>query len=101
MKIFKEVDITSICQSKCYVKYGNRYLVKYLAWSVYQILGTCDDMLRNKIHEGLVGVSELEASKPLISKMMLDIVMEVDNSDAKSSESEADGYPEKKGLHSS
>ena len=48
-----------------------------LSWSLDYILNTCEDSLRDKVQEGLVGVSEMECGGPMILKKMLDIVMNV------------------------
>ena len=51
-----------------------------LAWSADRILNTCEDSLRDKVREGLVGISDLEAGGPLVLKKTLAIVMDVDDS---------------------
>ena len=40
----------------------------------------CEDSLRDKVREGLVGVSELESGGPLVLKKALVIVMDVGDS---------------------
>ena len=55
-----------------------------LAWPSDQILNTCENSLRNKVREGLVGISDLEAGGPLVLKKTLDIVMYVDDSTLRS-----------------
>ena len=62
-----------------YAKYGNTYSVKNLAWSGDQILGKCNGALRGKIREGLIGVSDLEAGGNLVLKIMLGIVINVED----------------------
>ena len=44
------------------------------------MLNTCEDPLRNKVHEGLVGVSELESGGLLVLKLILDVVIDVEDS---------------------
>ena len=56
-------------------------MVENLAWSGGQILNTCEDMLRDKVREGLVGISPLEVGVTLVLKIMLILVMDVDYSD--------------------
>jgi len=81
VKNFKEVDVSSICQINTYcVKYGNTYSVKNIAWSGDRILGTFNDVLRDKSREGLIGVSEPEAGGPLVFNMILDIVTDFEDS---------------------
>jgi len=55
-------------------------LVENLAWSADWILQTCEEPLRKKIIEGIVGISPMDSGDPLILKLMLDIIMDVDNS---------------------
>ena len=61
--------------------YTYKALVNNLARSSDRILSTCKDNLRDKVHEGLTGVLPIEAGEPLVLKLMLDIVMNVDKSD--------------------
>jgi len=44
------------------------------------MLNTCEELLKNKIQEGLVGVDALDKRGPLFLKLMWDIIMDVDNS---------------------
>ena len=55
-------------------------MVENLAWSSDRILNTYKDSLRDRVCEGLVGVSELESGGPLVLKKTLGIVMDVDDS---------------------
>ena len=76
IKSFKDLDEPTIRRSNdYYAKYGADYLVENLAWSANRILNTCEDSLRDKVREGLVGVSDLESGGPLVLKKILDIVM--------------------------
>ena len=45
-----------------------------------RILNACEEPLRNKILEGMVGVNAMEIGVPLVLKLMLDIIMDVDDS---------------------
>jgi len=60
--------------------YGSSATVENIAWSADRILSTCGDALWDKVREQLVGVSALESGKPLVLKIMLGIVMDVDDS---------------------
>ena len=66
--------------NRYYAQYGSDYSVENLAWSGDRLLNTCEEPLRNKILEGLVGVEMMEMGGPLVLKMMLDIIMDVDDS---------------------
>jgi len=59
--------------------YGTEYQVESLTWSNNHTLNTCEDHLKNKVQEGLVGVDALEMGEPLVLKHMLDIIMDVNN----------------------
>ena len=77
---FKNVDEATIKRSNSYyARYGASWSVENLSWSADYILNTCEDSLRDKVREGLVGVNELENGGPLVLKKMLDIVMNVDD----------------------
>ena len=81
IKNVKDPDESTIRLSNAYyAQFGADYSVENLAWSADRILNTCDNALRDKVREGLVGVSELESEGPLVLKKMLDIVMNVDDS---------------------
>ena len=54
--------------------------MKNFAWSNDHILNTCEEPLRKKILEGVVGVNTMEMGGPLVLKLMLDIIMDVDDS---------------------
>jgi len=60
--------------------YANEATVENLAWSADRVLSFCEDGLRDKVPEGLVGVLPLEAGGLLNLKLMLDIIMDVDDS---------------------
>ena len=55
-------------------------MVESLAWLSNRILQTCEEPLRNNILEGIVGVLPMESGGPLILKLVLDIIMDVDDS---------------------
>ena len=79
IKSFKDVDEATIRRSnQYYANYGAAWLVENLAWSSDMILNTCKDSLKDKVQEGLVGVSEMELGGLLALKKMLSIVMNVD-----------------------
>jgi len=81
LKSFKEVDIARICQpNRYYDNYGANHMVENLVWSSDQILNTCDGALMDKVIEGLVGIPPLDTSGPLVLRMMLEIIMDVDDS---------------------
>ena len=62
VKPFKMIDETEICQYNCYyVMYGSEASVENLAWLSDCILNTCEDSLHDKVREGMVGASTLEA----------------------------------------
>ena len=85
IKNFKAIDEATIRQSnRYYVMYGSDTSVENLAWSSNRILGTCKDKLRDKVREGLVGVSPIELGDPLVLKLILDIVINMDDSALKS-----------------
>ena len=80
IKSFKDVEESTIKRSNCYyAKYGALWSVENLSWSSDYILNSCEDSLRDKVREGLVGVSTMECGGPLVLKKMLDIVMNVDD----------------------
>ena len=80
LKSFKEVDIAKICQSnQSYDEYGAEHTVENLAWSSEQILNTSNGVLMDKVREDLVIISPLDTGGPLVLKMMLKIVMDVDS----------------------
>ena len=69
IKSFKDIDEATIKRSNSYyARYGADCLVENLSWSSDQILNTCDESLRDKVREGLVGVSALESGGPLVLK---------------------------------
>ena len=77
---FKDVDEATIKRlNSYYARHGASWSVENLSWSADYILNTCEDSLRDKVREGLVGVNELENGGPLVLKKMLDIVMNVDD----------------------
>ena len=61
--------------------YGSKTTVKNLGRSADRVLSSCEEGLRDKVREGLVGVSLLEAGGPLTLKLTLDIIMDVDDSE--------------------
>ena len=80
MHHFKKVDESEVrLSNRYYNQYGTEATVENLAWSADRILDTCDDNLRDKVREGLVGVPPLESGGPLVLKLMFDVVMDVDD----------------------
>ena len=81
LKTFKGIMEEEVrVSNRYYYQYGSEYSVENFAWSNDRILNTCEEPLRNKILEGLVGVNAMEMGGPLVLKLMLDIIMDVDNS---------------------
>ena len=75
IKSFKDIDEATMRRSNAYYeKYGATWLVENLAWSTDMVLNTCEDSLKDKVWEGLVGVSEMELGGPLVLKKMLSMV---------------------------
>jgi len=73
LKNYKGIDKDTVRVSyQHYSRFGAEYLVENLSRSSNWILQTCEEPLRNKI---------MESRGPLILKLMLEIIMDVDNSD--------------------
>ena len=51
-----------------------------LSWLGDRILNTCEEPPRDKIQEGLIDVCLLELGGPLDFKLMIDIVLDVEDS---------------------
>ena len=66
--------------NRYYFHYGSDYSMENLAWSNDQLLNTCEEPLRNKIVERCVGVDTMEMRDPLVLKMVLDVIVDVDDS---------------------
>ena len=78
---FKGVEKSTTRRSNThYLQYGVDYAVENLLWSADIILNTCKELLRDKIREELVGVSDIEAGRSLVLKLMLDNAMDVEDS---------------------
>ena len=78
LKSFKGLEKVEINQSsKYYSEYGAKWTSEKIAWLLDMILNMCDDALRNKLRDGLVGVSPLKSSDPLVLKLMLDIIIDI------------------------
>ena len=76
---FQDLTEDNIKQSnRYYAMYGSKETVENLAWSADRMLGTCEEDLRDKVREQQVGVSSLESGGPLTLKLMLNLVMDVD-----------------------
>ena len=63
-----------------YSQHGQENSIENLTSSNDRILNTCEETLRNKILEGMVGTNEMESGGPLVLKIMLDIIICFDNS---------------------
>ena len=58
---YKRIEEEEVKMSNQYYStYGSDYSVENLAWSNNHILNTCEEPLKNKILEGLMGVDVLE-----------------------------------------
>ena len=66
--------------NRYYSQYRSDYLVENLAWTNDRLLNTCEEPFCNKILEALVGVDAMKIGGPLVLKLMLDIIMYVDDS---------------------
>ena len=78
---FKSIDVAKIYQfNRYYTEFGATYTFGNLLWSTEHILATCDAELRAKVREKLVGVSPMESGGSLVLKIMLVIVMNIDDS---------------------
>ena len=43
------------------------------------VLNICDELLKDKVREGLVGVSEMESGEPIALKKTLEFIMDVNH----------------------
>ena len=78
---FKGVDESTIRQSHVYyAQYRADYAVENISWSTDIILNKCEEPLRDKIRKGLVGVSEIKVGGPSVLKLILNSVMDVEDS---------------------
>ena len=69
---FQDLDVSAIRQSnRYYAMYGSPASVENLSWSGERCLETCEESLKDKIREQLVGVSALESGGPLVLKLAL------------------------------
>ena len=50
-----------------------------LSWSTDMVLKTCEESLKDKVREGLVGVSEMESGEPIALKKTLEFIMDVNH----------------------
>ena len=82
---YKDVSVEDVRASNSYYsRWGADYVVENLQWSEDRILGTCEVALKGKLREGLTGVPSMEKGGPLAFKMMLDVVMDVEDSSLRS-----------------
>ena len=76
---FQDLTEDDIRQSnRYYAMYRSAETVKNLAWSADQLLASCEEDLRNKVRKQLVGISALESGRPIVLKLVLDSVMDID-----------------------
>jgi len=81
LKSFQDLSEMSIRQSnKYYAMFGTNATVENISWSSDRILNSCKEPLRDKVRESLVGMSTLEMGGPIIIGIMLDIIMDIDDS---------------------
>merc|ERR1740124_409077 len=66
--------------NRYYSRFRAEYSMENLAWSPNRILQRFEEPLRNNILEGIVGISPMESGGPLIFKLMLEIIMDADDS---------------------
>jgi len=60
--------------------FGTDATIENLSWSSDRIMNSCKVPLRDKVRESLLGMNTLEMGGPIILKIMLDIIMDVDDS---------------------
>ena len=76
---FQDLTDDDVRQSnRYYAMYGSKETVENLTWSSDRMLATCEEDLRDKVREQQVVVSSLESGGPLTLKLMLNLVMDVD-----------------------
>ena len=81
LKDFKTIDVTTIHRSNAYyTQYGVGNTVENISWSGDRILDMCEESLRDNIQEGLIDVCLLELGGLLVFKLMIDIVLDVEDS---------------------
>ena len=69
IKHFKGIDEDKVRNINIYyAQYGWIYFIENLSWSSDRILDTRKGTMRDKVREGLVGVSALESGRPLVFK---------------------------------
>ena len=78
---FQDLDTATIRQlNQLYAMYGPEATVKNLVWSADLVLNSCEDSLRGKVREGLVGGLLLDAGGLLTLKLIIGIIMDVNDS---------------------
>ena len=81
LKSFKGISEEEVrISNRYYSQYGSEYSVENLAWLNDRILNTYEEPLRNKILKGMVGVNMMEMGGNLVLKLMLEIIMDINNS---------------------
>ena len=82
---YKDVSVEDVrATNSYYSRWGADYVVENLQWSEDRCLGTCEVALKSKVREGLTGVPSMEKGGPLAFKMMLEVVMDVEDSSLRS-----------------
>ena len=81
MKNYKGISEKEVLVSNIYyLQNGSDYSVDNLVWTNDRLLNTYEGPLCNKILERLLGVDAMEIGGLLVLKLMLDIIIDVDNS---------------------
>ena len=85
LNYFKKIDVAKIYRSSVdYAQYGAGQMVENISWSGDRIINTYKEPLRDRIREGLIDVCPLELGGPLVFKLMIDIILDVEDSDLRS-----------------
>ena len=80
LKSFQYLSESSIRSNKYCAMFGSDATVENLLWSQDRILNSCQEPIRDKVRESIVEMSTLKMGGPIILKIMLDIIMDVDDS---------------------
>jgi len=76
------LDKTSIHQlNSYYAMFRTNSTVDNLSRNSDRTMNSCEDPLRDKVRESLIGMNTLEMESPIVLKRMLDIIMDIDDSD--------------------
>ena len=81
LKDFKTIDVAIIRRRNAhYTQYEVRHTVENISWFGNRILDTCEEPLRDKIQKGLIDVCLVELGGPLVFKLMINIVLDIEDS---------------------